>query len=133
MHTCIIDNRHLNNLVPNIHSNASRPRILIYWIHVYIHIYTCTWKIFYHCDILIVIYSPNFLITATGNDRIIYLPNDCEQHICTCTYTDLGLQWSTNSKKDNFQFKKVFFHSPLPCIMITNKNHNFYNIYTEKI
>lgn len=34
-------------------------------------------------------------------------------HICT----DLGLQWTTNSKKDNFQYKKVF----LPCIMITNE------------
>lgn len=32
-------------------------------------------------------------------------------------FADLGLQWTTNSKKDNFQYKKVF----LPCIMITNE------------
>lgn len=24
-------------------------------------------------------------------------------------FADLGLQWTTNSKKDNFQYKKVFF------------------------
>lgn len=52
-------------------------------------------------------------------------------HICT----DLGLQWTTNSKKDNFQYKKEkgFFTMYIDKITNEKKNPNFYNIYTEKI
>lgn len=48
-------------------------------------------------------------------------------------FADLGLQWTTNSKKDNFQYKKVFFTMYIDKITNGKKNPNFYNIYTEKI